>query len=255
MVADKNRDKKKRESKADEPVVRDKRKVDPETGEVRRVFDINEVPEVDTDTVDAEGAGTEPAADGEGTEEAEGSHEPDVVDEPVSGQSVAEGDNSISIDDTFSDEDLEKFLENAQAPTEGQSEHLDDLKRVQAEYANYRKRVERDRYVARELAIAEVMTGILPVLDDLDLAHAHGDLQGSPLELVAQKIRNSFERYGLEKVGEVGEIFDPKLHEAIARLPTAGVTTETIADVVLPGYLLGERLLRAAKVAVSVPED
>ncbi|MCC6270699.1 MAG: nucleotide exchange factor GrpE, partial [Microbacteriaceae bacterium] len=135
------------------------------------------------------------------------------------------------------------------------SEHLNDLKRVQAEYANYRKRVERDRSVARELAIAEVMTGILPILDDLDLAQAHGDLEGSSLGLIAQKIRMSFERYGLVQVGAVGEPFDPKLHEAIAQLPSKDVTSETIADVALPGYQLGERLLRAAKVAVSVPED
>lgn len=192
-----------------DPVVRDKRKIDPETGEPRVASD--------------------------------------AADQAVS--EGAEGDESIT------DEELVAFLEEATAPVGSSSEHLDDLKRVQAEYANYRKRVERDRFLARELAVAEVMTGILPVLDDLDLAQAHGDLEGSPLELVAQKIRTSFERYGLVQVGAVGEPFDPKLHEAIAQLPNKEVTVDTIADVVLPGYQLGERLLRAAKVAVSVPED
>ena len=168
---------------------------------------------------------------------------------------------SGSIEETITDEDLAKLLQealdepapNAQSGTD--SDHLVDLKRIQAEYANYRKRVDRDRFVARDLAVAEVITGILPILDDLDLAHAHGDLEGSPLELVAQKIRTLFDRYGLVKIGEIGDVFDPNMHEAIAQLPSKNVTVNTIADVVVPGYQLGERLLRPAKVAVSVPED
>lgn len=180
-----------------EPIVRDKRRIDPETGEARH-------------------------------------------------------DDS---DEHLTDEDLARLLEEPAPEAGASSEHLDDLKRVQAEYANYRRRVDRDRHVARELAIVEMMTGFLPVLDDLDLAEAHGDLDGSPLELVAQKLRAQFERYGLAKVGDVGEPFDPKLHEAIAQLPSADVEVETIAEVVQPGYQLGERLLRAAKVAVSVPGD
>ena len=182
---------------AAEPVVRDRRRIDPETGEARH-------------------------------------------------------DDS---EERLTDEDLARLLEEPAPETGAASEHLDDLKRVQAEYANYRRRVDRDRHVARELAIVEMMTGFLPVLDDLDLAEAHGDLEGSPLELVAQKLRAQFERYGLEKVGEAGEPFDPKLHEAIAQLPSTDVEVETIAEVVQPGYRLGERLLRAAKVAVSVPGD
>lgn len=229
MTADKNKDKKKRdastrsgqETESSEPVVRDKRRIDPETGEARNSFDSNEEP----------------------------------ADATVNPDEAVNADVSTEDDSSISDEDLEKFLQNAEDPAEDSSEHLNDLKRVQAEYANYRKRVDRDRYLARELAVAEVMTGILPILDDLDLAQAHGDLEGSPLELVAQKIRNSFERYGLVQVGAIGEAFDPKLHEAIAQLPSNDAESETIADVVLPGYQLGERLLRAAKVAVSVPED
>ncbi len=184
---------------ATEPIIRDKRRIDPETGEARETAEASE--------------------------------------------------------ELLTDDDLEKLLESPEPVQDASSEHLNDLKRVQAEYANYRKRVDRDRYLAREVAIAEVMSGVLPVLDDLDLAHAHGDLEGSPLDLVAQKIRTVFGRYGLEKIGAVGEPFDPKLHEAIAQLPTKDVTVDTIADVVQPGYRLGERLLRPAKVAVSVPED
>ncbi len=225
MAADKNKGKRDASSNSGhddesaEPVVRDKRKIDPETGE----------PRASSDSAEA------------------------TVDESVDGDVPTKGTASDD-ESTISDEELLAFLEDAEAPKDVSSEHLDDLKRVQAEYANYRKRVDRDRYLARELAVAEVMTGILPVLDDLDLAQAHGDLEGSPLELVAQKIRTSFERYGLVQVGAVGELFDPKLHEAIAQLPSKDATEETIADVVLPGYQLGERLLRAAKVAVTVPE-
>ncbi len=76
-----------------------------------------------------------------------------------------------------------------------------------------------------------------------------------PLALVAQKIRTGFERYGLQKVGEKGERFDPTIHEALVRLPSADAESDTVADVIEPGYLLGERLIRAAKVAVSVPES
>jgi molecular chaperone GrpE len=96
---------------------------------------------------------------------------------------------------------------------------------------------------------------LLPVIDDLDRAEAHGDLvDGNPLTLVAQKLRAGFERYGMIKIGAVGEAFDPKLHEAIAQVYSADVTAPTIADVIEPGYAFGERLLRPAKVAVSVPE-
>lgn len=238
MSANRDKDKKRRDPSSGsehadesvEPIVRDKRKIDLETGE----------PRVTSDTAN------------EKVENEKVENEVTAEDDETVDRSAASDDDAAA---TISDEELEEFLENANAPTDASSEHLDDLKRVQAEYANYRKRVDRDRFVARELAVAEVMTGILPVLDDLDLAQAHGDLEGSPLALIAQKIRTSFERYGLVQIGAVGELFDPKLHEAIAQLPSKDVTEETIADVVLPGYQLGERLLRAAKVAVSVPED
>ena len=118
-----------------------------------------------------------------------------------------------------------------------------------------RARVERDRQANREAVIAEVIRSLLPAIDDLDRADAHGDLvEGSPLTIVSQKIRAGFEKYGLRRVGEKGEPFDPKLHEALVQLPSAEVTVNTVADVIEPGYALGERLIRAAKVAVSVPE-
>jgi molecular chaperone GrpE len=130
-----------------------------------------------------------------------------------------------------------------------------DLARAQAELVNFRKRVERDRQANREAVIAEVIRTLLPAVDDLDRAEEHGDLAGSPLELVAQKLHGAFARYGLRQVGEKGEPFDPHLHEALVQLPTPGVTVNTVADVIEQGYALGDRLLRPAKVAVSVPES
>ncbi len=131
-----------------------------------------------------------------------------------------------------------------------------DMLRAQAELVNFRQRVERDRAANREAVIAEVLRSLLPAIDDLSRAEAHGDLvEGSPLALVAQKLRASFERYGLKEVGVKGEPFDPSIHEAVVQLPSPDATEQTVADVIEPGYVLGERLVRAAKVAVAVPAE
>jgi molecular chaperone GrpE len=135
------------------------------------------------------------------------------------------------------------------------AEYRDRAARAEAELQNFRTRVERDRQANREMVIAEVIRSLLPVMDDLDRAEAHGDLAGTPLELVAQKLRSSFERYDVKPVGEVGETFDPAVHEAMVRIPEAGAEGETVAEVIEGGYTLGERLIRAAKVAVKVPAD
>lgn len=135
------------------------------------------------------------------------------------------------------------------------AEYRDRAARAEAELQNFRTRVERDRQANRETVIAEVIRSLLPVMDDLDRAEAHGDLAGTPLELVAQKLRSSFERYDIKSVGEVGETFNPAVHEAVVRLPEAGATGETVADVIEGGYTIGERLIRPAKVAVKVPAD
>ena len=152
----------------------------------------------------------------------------------------------------LSDEDAALL---AEAERDLVGEYRDRAARAEAELKNFRTRVERDRLANREAVIAEVIRTLLPAIDDLDRADAHGDLtEGSPLAIIAQKMRAGFDRYGLRHVGQVGEAFDPQLHEAIVQIPTAGVTVNTIADVIEPGYALGERLIRAAKVAVSVPE-
>lgn len=141
-----------------------------------------------------------------------------------------------------------------QAAADLVAEMRTDMLRAQAELVNFRTRVERDRAANREAVIAEVVRALLPALDDLNRAQQHGDLEGSPLEIVATKIQGTFERYGLKVVGTAGEVFDPTIHEAVVQMPSADVTVNTVADVLETGYILGERLIRAAKVAVSVPE-
>ena len=100
-----------------------------------------------------------------------------------------------------------------------------------------------------------MIRSLLPALDDLDRAESHGDLAGTPLELVAQKVRQSFERYGMAPVGQVGEEFDPAIHEAMVHMPSDEVQTDTVADVIEVGYQLGEKLIRPAKVAVHSPKQ
>lgn len=127
-------------------------------------------------------------------------------------------------------------------------ERTADLQRVSAEYANYRRRVDRDRQVVIDGAKAQVALALLPVLDDLDRAHSHGDLQG-PLKSVADKLTDALTGQGLAAFGEVGDAFDPALHEAVAHSGDGGAP---VLEVVMrPGYRFGERVLRPAMVAVT----
>jgi len=152
----------------------------------------------------------------------------------------------------LSDEDL-RILGDAERDLV--AEMREDMLRAQAELVNFRNRVERDRQVNREATIAEVLRALLPALDDLDRAEAHGDAaEGTPLGLITTKLRTAFERLGLTRFGEVGEAFDPAFHEAMFQQPTPGADSETILDVIERGYRFGDRVVRAAKVAVAVPE-
>jgi molecular chaperone GrpE len=209
MAAQNPKDRNPKDDDSDEPVVNDKRKIDPETGEVR------------------EGA---PASDQPGVSELD----------------IADGESDLSDDDLAILDSAERDLV---------AEYRDRAARAEAELKNFRTRVERDRAANREVVIAEVLRNLLPAIDDFDRAEAHGDLvEGSPLAIVAAKLRGGFEKYGLRKIGEKGETFDPKLHEAIVQVYSREVSVNTVADVIEPGYALGDRLLRPAKVAVSVPE-
>jgi molecular chaperone GrpE len=131
-------------------------------------------------------------------------------------------------------------------------ERTRDLQRVQAEYANYRKRAERDRLAAGEIAVGRALTELLPVLDDIDRARAHGDLTGG-LKAVADKLEAAFAKLGLEAFGEVGDPFDPAVHEAVMHGESAQVSVPTCTTVLRQGYRHGDRLLRPAMVGVSDP--
>lgn len=146
-------------------------------------------------------------------------------------------------------------LVDATGPISKEAELLADLQRLQAEFVNYKARVERDRDVSRNAAIAEVLRSLLPALDDLSRAEAHGDLEGSPFAAVVAKLRASGEKFGLKTFGAKRDKFDPELHEALVQTPNAEVTENTVADVIEAGYMVGDRLLRAAKVAVFIPAE
>lgn len=152
------------------------------------------------------------------------------------------------------DEELADLVDDL-GPQSKEAELLADLQRLQAEFVNYKNRVERDRDVARNSAIAEVLRSLLPVLDDLGRAEAHGDLEGSPFAAVATKLRNAGDKFGLKQFGEKGDKFDPELHNALVQTPSASVTDTRIADVVEYGFMVGDRLLRPAMVAVFIPAD
>jgi molecular chaperone GrpE len=127
-----------------------------------------------------------------------------------------------------------------------------DLQRLQAEYANYRKRVERDRAVAHESAIGAVLTELLALLDDVDRAEQHGELTGG-FKAVADQLNSITSRIGLEKYGTEGEAFDPQIHEALMHDESADVAVATATKILQPGYKYKERILRPARVAVTDP--
>ena len=209
------------EPEREEPVVRDKRRIDPETGKVRQ----------------PEGEQT----DGDGNDL---SHE-ELVDV---GPADEKEEGPI-----LSDDDLD-ILSGQTTAEQLAAERLVDLQRITAEYANYRKRTEANREIERERAVGDAVKGLIPVLDDLERAEKHGDLgEGSAFSTIAAKLRTAVERLGLTPYGEKGEPFDPQIHEAIFQQPTPGVTADTVAEVVETGYRLGSTTVRVAKVVVAVP--
>lgn len=180
---------------------------------------------------------------------------------PQAGDSASAGDADLTVEDILNNEQSDAAAagnEGAEVTEEvaKANEYLEDLRRVNAEYANYRKRTEENRAIEQRRATAAVLTPLLAVLDDLDRAEAHGDLaEGTPFQTIAQKLRTSLERFGLESYGQVGDVFDPALHEAVAQVPVPGAEGETILDVLERGYRIGGVELRAAKVAVAVGAD
>jgi molecular chaperone GrpE len=206
----------------EEPVtVTDRRRIDPETGEVR-----------------ASSATADTATD---------------VD-PDQAPDTADGDVTVDPDGPGADEAVEADAAAAEAdPATAQSEKeaelLADLQRLQAEYANYRRRADRERQGAVETGKATLISALLPVLDDLDRARAHGDLESGPLKGVADKIADTLKSQGLTAFGAEGDAFDPALHEAVQH--DGDGAEPVIGQVYRQGYRLGERLLRTAMVTVT----
>ena len=129
----------------------------------------------------------------------------------------------------------------------------EDLQRLQAEFANYRKRIERDRSLASDLAISSVLFEFLAILDDLDRAESHGELSGG-FKAVAEQINATMTKLGLEKYGSAPEAFDPNIHEALLHETSSEVRETTVSKILQPGYKYKERILRPARVVVTDPE-
>lgn len=204
----------------------DKRRIDPETGELRD--------QANPATADA----AEAAAD-QASEHAD----PLSQVEDILNAAGAEADDTNDA--------------AAEAPVDEAAELRDDLQRLQAEFVNYRRRVERDRDVAKDNAKFSMLEAMLPVLDDIDAADAAGDLEG-PFAAIGRKLLTTLEGLGLVKHGSdalEGQPFDPVHHEAVLRQPSDDVAEEHIVQVLRNGYLYQERVLRAAQVMVSAGKD
>ena len=149
-------------------------------------------------------------------------------------------------EEVASDEAVAEVIDPVTALTE-------DLQRLQAEFANYRKRVERDRALANEVAISSVLFEFLAILDDLDRAESHGELSGG-FKAIAEQITAATTKLGLEKYGSAPEAFDPNIHEALLHETSSEVKETTVTKILQPGYKYKERVLRPARVVVTDPE-
>ncbi|CAN5485910.1 nucleotide exchange factor GrpE [soil metagenome] len=227
------------------PIIRDKRKVDPHTGAVR-------------DARAAEQAGEQSDAALEDSLE----EQPDVADEAEDlGDWVADDAADMSgamVEETVRGEEPASSEEPLSSDAQAAADRLEDLRRLQAEFVNYRRRVDRDRARDRDVAVGGALEAILPVLDDIHSARQHGDLADGPFAAIAEKLESALTKQGAELFGEVGETFDPAVHEALMHLPDAelaeGTTETTIVQVIQPGFRVGERLVRPARVAVADPQ-
>lgn len=229
------------------PVVHDHRRIDPVTGKVRGKHAASK-------PAGTRGAGRPapgPEAAGPGEDKPEEKHEerdaadarqekredkhesPEEAAEMVTGQVIKDGKQAAGVEAQL-------------------AERTADLQRLQAEYANYRKRVDRDRAAIREQAVVGTLSGLLPVLDAIDQAREHGELSGG-FKSVADSLQAALGRLGLVAYGEKGDPFDPKIHEALTHSYSSDVTEDTCVEILQPGYKVGDRILRAARVAVAEP--
>src|SRR6516225_1921411 len=221
------------------PVIRDRRRIDPATGQVR-------------DAARQGGQGQAgPPQRGPG-QPRPGRH---AVSKPGGGSGgiPGAGPSAPGVPGSAPAPDTDKNTE-VENMTAALAERTADLQRLQAEYANYRKRVERDRLAVREQALANVLTELLPVLDDIGRAREHGELAGG-FKSVAESLEAAAVKLGLASYGEDGDPFDPKLHEALMHSYSPDVAETTCVRILQPGYKVGDRILRPARVAVAEPGE
>ena len=214
------------------PVIRDHRRIDPVTGQPRRGKHAASQPAGTTGASRPGGPGAvkHETADGAGTETS-GTAKPEVTE--------AEKTEKAEV---LAAKELRTQL----------AERTTDLQRLQAEYANYRKRVDRDRATVREAAVAGALTELLPVLDAIGQAREHGELSGG-FKSVADSLQGALGKLGLVSYGQRGDAFDPKIHEALTHTYSPDVAEDTCVEIFQPGYKVGERILRPARVAVAAP--
>jgi molecular chaperone GrpE len=229
------------------PVINDRRRIDPVTGQVREPDRPRGKHAASQPGGNARAENAEPqgARYGKGAEP-EGSApgpEPEAPAAPGNGQ-AAEAQPGRS-GGTGEGKEMATLKEQL-------AERTADLQRLQAEYANYRKRVDRDRSAMRELALANVLTELLPALDAIGQARQHDELSGG-FKSVAETIESAASKLGLVTYGEAGEPFDPKVHEAVATSYSPDVTEVTLAEIFQPGYKVGDRIVRPARVVVAEP--
>ncbi|MEU0985899.1 nucleotide exchange factor GrpE [Streptomyces sp. NPDC005953] len=207
-----------------------------------------------------------PGFDKHGEHDAHDEHE---VNDPSEANSAGtEADGAASDDTTGTDVPADKAGASAPAGDAAKvtaltaqldqartalTERTGDLQRVQAEYQNYRRRVDRDRITVKEIATASLLTELLPVLDDIGRAREHGELVGG-FKSVAESLETSVAKMGLQQFGKEGEPFDPTIHEALMHSYAPDVTETTCVAVLQPGYRIGERTIRPARVAVAEPQ-
>ncbi|GHH79837.1 nucleotide exchange factor GrpE [Promicromonospora soli] len=182
---------------------------------------------------------------------------PEPADEPASepvetpAQQDTSGDPLAGLDFEPSG-DAAEASEVLKAKAEA-AEHLDALQRERASFTNYRNRALRDQEAARNRGVQDVLAALLPVLDDVERAKQHGELSGA-MAAIAEKLDQSLQKFGVERFGKVGEEFDPTLHEALMHSTVADATAATVNLVVEPGYKIGDKVVRAARVGVVGPE-
>ena len=170
-------------------------------------------------------------------------------------EAAAEGEVQVSPE---MEAEIEESIEGVDADAEASdveaqlAERTEDLQRLNAEYTNYRRRTERDRQAVIENAKSQVIAAFLPILDDLDLARQHGDLNEGPLKAIADKLSSTLASQKLEGFGEEGDAFDPEIHEAVQDLSSGG--EQVVGTVLRRGYRVGDKLVRNAMVIIADPE-